>query len=340
MAAPFIIAIAWAGVLAIIIDPMYQRLLVSLRSRNIAAALACTAAVLIVVLPIAGISIAVTRSVIGLLDVNGATSGPGGTTLYEWISYESDAIVQWIGDHLGIAREHLDLSDFVQRLTASVWDQTQRLLGGVAGMFVNLVTVVFTLFFFLRDQEDVLRVIRGFLPLSDENTSAVFRRVHDVIRASVLGSGAVALAQGLLAGIGFWALGIPSPLLWGLATLFFSFIPLIGAAGIWVPAAIFLLIKGSWVKALVLGCYGTFVISLVDNLIRPVLIGDATRLHTLVIFFSILGGLQVFGFLGLIMGPVVLAFGLALIEIFKREIIETETEERRRATGRLDADAG
>src|SRR6185369_16870293 len=143
------------------------------------------------------------------------------------------------------------------------------------------------------------------------------------IRASVIGGGAVALSQGILAGFGFWALGIPSPLLWGVATLFFSFIPLVSAAGIWVPAAIILLLRGSWMYAAILAIYGTLVISLVDNVLRPILIGDATKLHTLLIFFSILGGLQVFGFLGLVMGPVVLAVGLALVEIFRREIIET-----------------
>src|SRR5262249_7211877 len=147
-----------------------------------------------------------------------------------------------------------------------------------------------------------------------------------------------AVAQGLMAGVGFWVLGIPSPMLWGVATLFFSFIPLVGAAGIWVPAAIVLLVKGSWVKAVILTVYGTLGISLVDNFLRPQLIGYATQLHTLMIFFAILGGLQVFGFLGLIMGPVVLAVGLALVEIFRREILETE--ERKRVTGRLDEGAG
>jgi predicted PurR-regulated permease PerM len=248
-----------------------------------------------------------------------------------WLSSEIDLVTRWVADHVGIsAGTGVNLGDLATQSANALWAQTQRLLGGVAGFFFNLVVVIFTLFFFLRDQDQVLEVIREFLPLSEENASAVFRRVQEVIRASVLGGGAVAVAQGLLAGLGFWALGIPSPLLWGVATLFCSFIPLVGAAGIWVPAAVILLLKGHLVKALILALYGTLVISLVDNFLRPKLIGDVTQLHTLTIFFAILGGLQVFGFLGLIMGPVVLAVGLALVEIFKREILEAEHEERKR----------
>lgn len=333
--APFAIAIAWAGVLAIIIDPMFRWVKGRVRSRNLAAALACTVAVLVVVLPVIGISVAVTRAVIELLNrqSSGLTSG---ASFADWISYESDLVTTWLSAKFGIGTDQIDIAGFVEQAKEGLLTRTTDLLGGVAGFFVNLVTVIFTLFFFLRDQEQILKMIREFLPLSESNASAVFRRVHDVIRASVIGGGAVATAQGILAGFGFWALGIPSPLLWGVATLFFSFIPLVGAAGIWVPAAIILLIKGSWIKALILALYGTLVISLVDNFLRPALIGDATKLHTLLIFFSILGGLQLFGFLGLILGPVVLAVGLALVEIFRREIIETEDEDRKRATGRLD----
>lgn len=338
MAAPFIIAIAWAAVLAIIINPLFQRLLGRLRSRNLAAILACTTAVLVVVLPLIGIAIAVTRSVIELLQLQQIAHGSS-TSLSEWLSTEADIVTAWLNDRLGIDVSGVNLSNVIAQVANALWAQTQRLVGGVAGFFFNLVIIIFTLFFFLRDQDEVLKVVRDFLPLSERNASGVFQRVHDVIRASVIGGGAVSVSQGILAGLGFWALGIPSPLLWGVATMFFSFIPLVGAAGVWVPAAIVLLIKGSWVKALILALYGTLVISLVDNVLRPMLIGDATRLHTLMIFFSILGGLQVFGFLGLVMGPVVLAVGLALVEIFRREILETE-EERRRETGSLDRGAG
>jgi predicted PurR-regulated permease PerM len=335
MAAPFLVAIAWAAVLAILLTPVYQSVRTRVRSSNAAALLAVVFAVVVIAAPLVGIGTMVTRSVISLLDAQGIGGGETEITFSDWVAKELDLVSGWATEHLGISNlGELNLTDLVKQIANTLAGQTQRLLGGVAGFFFNLVIVFFTLFFFLRDQDAVLSAVRGFIPLSEENTNAVFDRVHQVIRASVVGGGAVALTQGLLAGIGFAVLGLPSPLLWGALTAFSSFIPFFGAAGIWVPAVIVLLVKGEIVKAIILACFGTFVISLVDNFLRPILIGDATRLHTLLIFFSILGGLQVFGFLGLIMGPVVLAVGLALVDIFRIEMLETE--ERRRSTGALD----
>ena len=335
MAAPFLVAIAWAAVLAIILNPVYQSLRRRVRSSNAAAVLTVVFALVVVAAPLIGIGTIVTRSVINLLKAQGV-GGDGATiTFADWVSQEIDLISTWASTHLGMVNlDELNITELAKQVANALAGQTQRLLGGVAGFFFNLVIVFFTLFFFLRDQDDVLSAVRGFVPLSEANTNAVFDRVHQVIRAAVVGGGAVALTQGLLAGIGFAVLGLPSPQLWGVLTAFSSFIPFFGAAGIWVPASIVLLIKGEIVKAIILACFGMFVISLVDNFLRPILIGDATRLHTLLIFFSILGGLQVFGFLGLIMGPVVLAVGLALVDIFRIEMLETE--ERRRATGALD----
>ena len=334
MAAPFLMAIAWAAVLAIILNPVYMSILHRLRSANAAAALTVVFALVVIAAPLIGMGTMAVRSVMNLIDAQGLTEGDPAANVSTWVSHELDVISVWANEHLGIADlRDLNLADVAKQIANYLAAQTQRIIGGVAGFFFNLVIVCFTLFFFLRDQEAVLSGVRGFIPLSEASTTAVFDRVHEVIRASVIGGGAVGLTQGLLAGIGFAVLGIPSPMLWAMLTLFSSFIPFFGAAGIWVPAVIVLLFKGQIVKAIILACWGMFAISLVDNFLRPILIGDATRLHTLLIFFSILGGLQVFGFVGLIMGPVVLAVGLALVEIFRREIVETE--ERRRATGSL-----
>lgn len=338
MAAPFLMAIAWAVVLAILINPLYLWLLRYLRSTSAAAALACTAAILVVVLPLAAIGVMVTQSILHFISAQASEGAATTTVISNWFSTEVDKVTDWLGRTLGLtAIRNLDLSDIIKSRTTYLADQTRILIGGVAGFLFNLVVVVFTLFFFLRDQDKVLRGVREFMPLSDENATAVFDRVYEVIRASVIGGGAVAVVQGVLAGVGYWFVGLPTPAIWGVVTAIISFVPVIGAAGVWVPAALYLLAIGETREGIILACYGAFVVSLVDNFLRPALIGDATRLHTLLIFFSILGGLQVFGFLGLIMGPVVLAVGLALVEIFRREILESE--ERERATGRLPAHA-
>lgn len=326
MAAPFLMAIAWAAVTAIVIYPLNERLSTLVRSRSLAAGLSCILVVLTVVLPMVAVTVTVTRSTISFLRARNIESIDDVQSIGLWLSHEVDTVTVWIQEHTGFdasAIKDVNVTEVAPRVVGYLSTQTQSLLGGVAGFLFNLTIVLFTLFFFLRDRDVVLRSVRASLPLSDAAATAVFRRVEAVIRASILGTGAVSLAQGILAFVAFWALGTGAPAVLAVITAFMSFIPFVGAAGVWVPVAIYLAATGSPVKAVILAIYGTFVISLADNFIRPIVIGDATRLHTLLIFFSILGGLQVFGFLGIFMGPVVLAIALAIFEIFRRELLES-----------------
>lgn len=128
----------------------------------------------------------------------------------------------------------------------------------------------------------------------------------------------IAAIQGALGGAAFWVLGLASPLLWGVVMFFMSMIPMAGAFLVWVPAAIYLLVTGHWVKALILTLWGGLVIGTIDNFLRPRLVGQKTRLHELVVLFSVLGGLKVFGVLGLVVGPVVVAITLALIDVLRQ----------------------
>lgn len=325
MVAPFLVAISWAAVMAIVIYPLNERLTSLVRSRSLAAAISCVLVVLTVVLPLVAVTVTVTRSTISFLRARNIESIDDVQSIGLWLSHEVDTVTVWVQSHTGFdasAIKDVNVTEVAPRLVGYLTTQTQSLLGGVAGFLFNLTIVLFTLFFFLRDRESVLESVRASLPLSDAAASAVFRRVEAVIRASILGTGAVSLAQGILSFIAFWALGTGAPAVLAVITAFMSFIPFVGAAGVWVPVAIYLAATGSPVKAIILAIYGTFVISLADNFIRPIVIGDATRLHTLLIFFSILGGLQVFGFLGIFMGPVVLAIALAIFEIFRRELLE------------------
>ena len=132
----------------------------------------------------------------------------------------------------------------------------------------------------------------------------MIRRVNDTIFATIYGTAAVAAVQGLLGGLMFWWLGLPAALLWGVVMAVLSMVPLLGAFVVWVPAAIFLLIQGSWVKALILTGWGAGVVGTIDNLLRPVLVGRRLNLHTVLAFISVVGGLLVFGSSGLVLGPV------------------------------------
>jgi predicted PurR-regulated permease PerM len=148
--------------------------------------------------------------------------------------------------------------------------------------------------------------------------------VVETIHATVYGATAVAVAQGALTGLAFWFLGLPAPLLWTAVTTVLCFVPLLGAPVVWVPTVIVLAAQGAYGKAFALSLWGLLVVGLVDNFIRPIVIGARTQLHPMVVFFSVLGGLLLMGPLGLLMGPVILAITIALLEILKLKLAEGE----------------
>ncbi len=142
--------------------------------------------------------------------------------------------------------------------------------------------------------------------------------MRDTIYATIYGTVAVALVQGALGGLMFWWLGLPAPLLWGKVMALLAIVPIFGAFVVWIPAAIFLALEGSWGKALILVAWGGIVIALIDNLLYPSLVGNKLRLHTVPVFIAIVGGLAVFGAAGVVLGPVTLALAVALIDIWRR----------------------
>jgi predicted PurR-regulated permease PerM len=191
-------------------------------------------------------------------------------------------------------------------------------VGGAVGAIVQMVLVVFTLFYLFRDGERIRHAAYGLLPIRRVQAHDIALRTREVIGATVYGVLVIAAIQGTLGTIVFWILGLPSPLLWGVVMFFLSMIPMAGAFLVWVPAAAFLALTGAWVKAAILVGWGLLVISSIDNFLSPRLVGQRARLHELLIFFAVLGGLDVFGVLGLILGPVVVAVTLALIEMVRQ----------------------
>jgi predicted PurR-regulated permease PerM len=178
--------------------------------------------------------------------------------------------------------------------------------------------MLLTLFFFLRDRGTVLAAVRGLIPLSHREANKVFRTVSDTIHATVFGTVAVAAVQGFMGSMIFLLFGISGALLWGVVMGLLSIIPYLGAFVIWGPVAAFLALSGDWTRAIILTIYGMTAIGLIDNLLYPMLVGRRMRLHTLVAFFAILGGVAAFGISGIVLGPVVVAVTLALVDIWRQ----------------------
>ena len=179
------------------------------------------------------------------------------------------------------------------------------------------------MYYLFRDSDKIVASLPDALPLRREQSEAIILRTQQVVSASVYGVVSIAVIQGILGGLMFWILGIPSPLLWAVLMTFVCMIPVAGSFLVWLPLAIYLMVLGHWTRAVVLIVWGALVISTVDNFLRPKLVGGQTKLHELLVFFSVLGGLSVFGLLGIVLGPVVLAITLGLLQTFQKQTDDT-----------------
>ena len=220
----------------------------------------------------------------------------------------------------------IDVNELPEKLSAAAIKGTQfvgqlALTAGqnVASFLVMFFLMLYLLFFVLRDGDKILEAIILALPLGDERERALFAKFAEVSRATIKGTLLVGLVQGFLGGVMFGILGITGAVFWGVIMVILSVLPLVGASIVWVPVAIFLLVNGAWVKALVLTVFGALVIGLIDNLLRPLLIGRDTKMPDYVILLSTLGGLSVFGISGFVIGPIVAALFLSVWVMFQEE---------------------
>ena len=170
----------------------------------------------------------------------------------------------------------------------------------------------------------MLETMRSLSPLSQAEMDRLFNQITDTIHATIYGTVVVACVQGTLGGLMFWWLGLPTPLLWGLVMGLLAIVPVLGAFVVWIPAAIFLALEGSWEKALILILWGGLVVSSIDNLLYPMLVGNRLKLHTVPAFISLVGGLTLFGPAGIILGPMAVTITMMLLEIWRTRFAEPE----------------
>jgi len=312
MLEPFVDVLLWGAVLAFVAGPVNRRLRRRGYSEAVSAMITTALVVLVVLLPLTLVTAAVVRQ--------GAEAADGLHAGVVKLLDPQSGLFQKMDKYLDLdpLRDPKVLAAKLGAVGGAVATRSLGIIGGVLGGIVQVFFVLFTLYYLLRDSERIMPAIRNALPLSDDQAGTIFRRTSDVISASVNGVLLIAAAQGFLGMVAFMIVGLPSPLLWGVVMFLLSTIPMAGAAVVWVPAAIYLAVTGQWWRAIFLTAWGVIVIGLIDNLLRPKLVGQRAKLHELIIFFAVLGGLQVFGVLGLFVGPVVAAIALALVEVFHR----------------------
>ncbi|MEW9904938.1 AI-2E family transporter [Pseudomonas putida] len=316
---PFYGAVFWAVILAILFSPLQRDLMLRLGGRrNLAAALTLLVCLLIAILPVI---------IIGTLLVQ------EGASLYQRIekgeldiaghleSFKSllPAFVQNALERLGMG----DLEGLRDKITKWATQGSQFLAGqafsfgqGTFDFLVSFGIMLYLLFFFLREGGELARKVRLAVPLPEQQKRRLQLKFSRVVRATVKGNLLVAITQGALGGLIFWVLGIPSALVWGVLMAFLSLLPAVGAGIVWAPVAVYFLVTGAILSGVVLIAFGVLVIGLVDNLLRPILVGKDTKMPDYLILISTLGGLAVFGLNGFVIGPLIAALFMSSWAIF------------------------
>ena len=317
MLKPFIGVLEWAVVLAIVFYPVHKRLAKRIRRRGLSALISSLLVILIVLLPLTFLTVALTNEL-----SNAARNLPQHVNqLMESQPPVIGRVSRWIQDHLAIETQRSQEFVAVQleNAAAVLVGQSLGIMGNILSGFLKTFFVIFTMYYLFRDGDKIVAALPAALPLRKDQSDAIITRATEVISAGVYGVVTIAAIQGLLGGLAFWVLGVPSPILWGVLMTFVCMIPIAGSFFIWLPLAIYLMITGHWTQAILLVLWGALIISTIDNFLRPKLIKNQTKLHELFVFFSVLGGMRVFGLLGIILGPVVLAITIGLIKTFSRD---------------------
>jgi predicted PurR-regulated permease PerM len=308
---PFLVQIGWAAVLAICVHPFHARL--ARRFGDSRGALLSTLVVAaLLVVPAVFVAAAIlnegSAAVASLQEAD--RSGALAKAQQAW---------DWSRAHLPLppAEEIKSrIAEGVGRVAAGVAARAGGLLKNVALFLFDVVMTLFILFFLLRDARAVAAATSRMLPFDDEQRERLVVLARDLVSASVTASLSIAAVQGLLGGIAFAILGIQAPVLWGVVMAVASLLPLVGSGLVWAPAAVWLLVSGSTLRGLVLLGLGALVISNVDNVLRPMLLSGRAQMSTLLIFISLMGGVSAFGFIGMVLGPLVTATALALFESY------------------------
>lgn len=322
---PYYTAILWAVILAIVFYPVHVRLGLAFGGRrNVAALLTVLLCICLVIVPAMIITGSLVQQGNSLyqqmsnreFDVNGyliRIQSMLPTSVDEWLkSVELGGFAEWREKITSAAMRASQL--FAGRLLSLGQDTLQFL--------VSFGIMLYLLFFLFRDGADLGRKIRRAIPLTDDYTRQFLDKFTAVIRATVKGNIIIAIVQGTIGGIAFWALGIQAALLWGVLMTFLSMLPAVGAALVWAPAAIWLILMGSWGKGVILITVGVLVIGLIDNLLRPPLVGAGTRLPDYVVLISTVGGMSLFGINGFVIGPLIAAMFISSWSLFSQEQVE------------------
>jgi len=225
-----------------------------------------------------------------------------------------------IKDNVDVVKELIGSS--ISKIGTYLADSYLDIFSSISSLIINTFIFILAFYFFLVDGDKFMKYVKRIVPMKEEYKHALFLRFRDVSKAVFVDSLLVAIVQGSLIGLAFWFVGFDNFILWGTIGAFFSLIPIIGSTVIWVPAVLILLIKGMYVKAVVLALYCMIIVGLSDNVLRVLLLNKKTHIHPFLVLLAVLGGLEIFGFVGIFIGPIIISLLITVVQLYKLDLNE------------------
>lgn len=321
---PLFSPILWAVVLVYALYPLYGLVLrVTGGRESLSAFLLCAIMTIGFLLPLFYLTLLVAQDLAGMVSSLVTYLQQGELSVGEgWRRYP--VIAGFVAQFQNL--ERLTGSDLQSSLVAGVADlgklliqQSTNVVSNVVQWAIEFGIVLLSAFYFFRDGRRFVDWTQENLPIAPERRRLVLTRFDEVVKGAVYGNTIVALLEGFIGWLAFWSVGLPSPILWGAVMAITAYIPFVGAAMVWVPAAIYLAIQGAYTQAGVLVVVGIVLSVVVDELVRNMIVGKASKVHSLIMFFSVIGGIQFFGLVGIVAGPLVVAVALTLLETYRND---------------------
>lgn len=338
---PFFAPVAYAAILVVVSYPLYVRVLAWVKSPVAASVIMCATVTIAIVAPLIYLLAALTGEAESALNYLTEMYRSGKISLllanfsFPGMEALKEKIAQY-ADPKSLELESIVVS-VLSTVSKAIGSQLTTLIANTGKSLFYFGLMLFSMFFFFRDGAGMVTQFARLIPLPSDQIDVRVAEIKNVIEATIFGGIVVALLQGIAGGVLFAVVGINSPVFWGAMMAFLSFLPIVGAFIIFVPAGVILIIGGSLVKGIIVLAVGAIIISQIDNFVRPWLIAGRTSIHTLLLFFSILGGIALFGLLGIVLGPVIAAITVAMARMVSAtlhpELAATGATEAPVATG-------
>jgi len=320
----FLTVIAVSAVIVIAFYPIHRRIVSLFKGHNsLASFVSCILVILVIIIPIAVIVVMIATEGVSAYQFIRDKVDSG--TFDKYLVWEKGGFFYELKQQIDpvINLDNLDVKQNIvgaaQNISSFLVSQTGELLKSLSNILLNLVVMLFSLYYFFKDGDTLVAKLGYYSPLPSKYEGQLFGKIKAMVNAIIVGGFLTSVIQGVVGGIGFAIAGIPNPIFWGASMAFLSMVPLVGTALVWIPAGIWMIVSGDYGWGIFVLLWGVLLISSLDNLLRPFLVGGKAHTYPLITFFVLLGGVFTMGFSGIIIGPLVLMALMSLLHIYELE---------------------